>query len=108
MRPPLHVQVTSQQRKRLQQMYDQADSPRMRTRVQMVLLSQAGYDVPAIAAITQQSDETIRRWLHRFGEEGCDGLLELPGLLEELNVSPELGPTRKSVETRDLELRIGK
>jgi len=78
MRPPLHVQVTSQQRERLQQMYDQADSPRTRTRAQIVLLSQAGYDVSAIAAITQQSDETIRRWLHRFSDEGCDGLLELP------------------------------
>jgi transposase len=44
----------------------------------MVLLSQAGYDVSVIAAITQQSDETIRRWLHRFGAAGCDGLLELP------------------------------
>ncbi len=80
MRPPLHIHVTSKQCERLQQMYNQADSPRTRTRVQIVLLSQAGYDVSAIAAITQQSDETIRRWLHRFGDEGSDGLLELPHL----------------------------
>jgi transposase len=80
MRPPLQVHVTAQQRARLQQMYHQADSPRTRTRVQMVLLSQAGYAVSAIATITQQSDETIRRWLHRFADEGCDGLLELPHL----------------------------
>ena len=78
MRPSLQVHVTVPQRERWQQMYGQADSPRTRTRVQMVLLSQAGYDVPAIGAITQQNDETIRRWLHRFEEEGCDGLLELP------------------------------
>ena len=89
--PPLHVQGTSQQRERLQQMTDQADSPRTRTRVQMVLLSPAGYDVPAIAAITQQSDETIRRRLHRSDDEGGDGLLELPhpGCLPDITLAIE-------------------
>lgn len=78
MRPPLQIHVTPKQHKRLQRMYEQADSPHTRTHVQVVLLSQAGYDVSAIAAITQQSDETVRRWLHRFAAEGCRGLLELP------------------------------
>jgi hypothetical protein len=36
-----------------------------------------------------------------------DCLLELPDLLEGLDMSLELGPTRKPVEARDLELRIG-
>ncbi len=48
----------------------------MRIRVQMVLLAHAGYGVNEIAAITQQSDETVRRWLHRFEREGCSGLWE--------------------------------
>ena len=38
---------------------------------------------------------------------GVDRLLELPDLLERLDVSLELRPARKPVETRDLELRIG-
>jgi transposase len=80
MRPPLQIHVTPKQHKRLQRMYEQADSPRTRTHVQLVWLSQAGYAVSAIATITQQSDETVRRWLHRFAAEGCDGLLELPHL----------------------------
>ena len=80
MRPPLQIHVSDKQHERLQQMYDQADAPRTRTRVQIVLLSQAGYGISAIAAITQQSDETVRRWLHRFEDEGCDGLRELPHL----------------------------
>jgi transposase len=78
MRPPLQIHVTPKQRERLQRLYEQAGSPRSRTRVQLVLLSHAGYDVAAIAAITQQSDETVRRWLHRFAADGCDGLRELP------------------------------
>ena len=88
MRPPLQIRVTAQQRMRLQYLYDQADSPRTRTRVQMVLLSQAGYAVAAIATITQQSDETVRRWLHRFAEEGCDGLLELPHVGRPPDITP--------------------
>jgi hypothetical protein len=36
-----------------------------------------------------------------------DGLLELPDLLERFDVSLELRPARKPVETRDPELRIG-
>ena len=90
MRPSFRVRVTAHQRARLQQLYAQADSPRTRTRVQMVWLSQAGYDVFTIAAITRQSDETVRRWLHRFADEGCDGLLELPHLGRPPDITPAL------------------
>ena len=90
MRLPLQVHVTAQQRARLQQMYHQAESPRTRTRIQMVLLSHAGYAVSAIATITQQSDETVRRWLHRFDEAGCDGLLELPHWGRPPDITPAL------------------
>ena len=38
---------------------------------------------------------------------GVDSLLELPDLLQGVDVSLELRPARKPVETRDLELRIG-
>lgn len=38
---------------------------------------------------------------------GVDGLLELPGLFKQIDVNLELGPTSKSIETRDLELRLG-
>jgi transposase len=42
----------------------------------MVLLSHQGYSPQQIAAITRQSDETVRRWLHRFRRRGCPGLRE--------------------------------
>src|SRR4030095_2561551 len=38
---------------------------------------------------------------------GVDNLLELPDFLQGIDVSLELRPACKSVETRDLELRIG-
>jgi transposase len=44
----------------------------------MVLLSNQGRHPAEIAAITQQSDDTVRRWLQRFEDEGCTGLIERP------------------------------
>src|SRR5438034_5655961 len=45
--------------------------------------------------------------LHANDVVGVDSLLELPDLLQGLDVSLELRPARKPVEPRDLELRIG-
>jgi hypothetical protein len=38
---------------------------------------------------------------------GVNYLLELPNLLEELDVSLEVRPVREPLDRRDLELRIG-
>jgi transposase len=79
MRPPLQLKpIRGRQLRRLRQMYDRAECPRLRRRVQIVLLAQAGYPIPEIARITRHSAWTVRRWLHRFAAEGCAGLLEAP------------------------------
>jgi transposase len=41
-----------------------------------VLLSHEGYSVEEIARITRPSDDTVRRWRHRFQDGGCPGLRE--------------------------------
>ena len=77
MRPPLKLKpVRGRQLNRLREMYDKAECPRLRRRVQTVLLAQTGYEVSEISRITRQSPWTIRRWLHRFMTEGCEGLWE--------------------------------
>jgi len=79
MRPPLQLNpIRGRQLSRLRQMYDRADCPRLRRRVQIVLLAHAGYALPEIAHITRQSAWTVRRWLHRFEADGCAGLIEAP------------------------------
>ena len=70
--------MRGRQLSRLRQLYDRADCPRLRRRVQIVLLAQAGYPIFEIARITRQSAWTVRRWLHRFEAEGCAGLTEAP------------------------------
>ena len=79
MRTPLPTQrLRGQQRKHLEAWYHTTPSPRTRVRIQIVLLSSQGYTVAEIARITHQSVHTVRRWLHRFMEEGCAGLQEAP------------------------------
>lgn len=77
MRPPLKLKaVRGRQLNRLREMYDKAKCPRLRRRVQTVLLAQAGYEVSEISRVTRQSPWTVRRWLYRFMDEGCEGLWE--------------------------------
>ena len=79
MRPPLRVTgLRGQQLVRLQALYRTTRCPRTRLRIQMVLLSRQGYSVNEIAGITHQSEDTVRRWLHRFMREGCAGVPESP------------------------------
>ena len=77
MRPTLRItDIHWRQRARLQQLYRETDCPRTRVRVQMVLLSIEGFSVSEIARIAHQSDDTVRRWLYRFLEQGWPGLRE--------------------------------
>lgn len=78
MRPPLRVQLRGCQLARLESMYNQTRCARTRLRIQMVLLSDEGYSVEEIAQITRRSQYTVRRWIHRFVEDGCSGLYEAP------------------------------
>jgi transposase len=70
--------IRGRQLNRLRERCDQADCPRLRRRVQIVLLANSGYATREIARITRQSPMSVRRWLHRFEAEGCAGLLEAP------------------------------
>ena len=77
MRPSLWVtRVHWRQKACLERMYQEARCPRFRIRVQMVLLSLGGKSAEEIAKIVRHSDDTVRRWLRRFMDEGCDGLIE--------------------------------
>lgn len=91
MRPPLRItKVHGRQKARLERLYREAQCSRFRTRVQMVLLSMAGRTLEEIAEIVRESDETVRRWLHRFMAEGCDGLIERMHAGRPAQVTPEI------------------
>src|SRR5437870_282393 len=73
----IHMQVTDEQRRELQQVSRQAVG-RVALRAHMVLLSGRGYDVPTIAGIHDCGEDVVRTWLHRYATDGVAGLADEP------------------------------
>jgi transposase len=70
---------TPDQLQALTQTYHTTHDARLRTRVQMILLTiEQGWTAPQIAPIVRESDETVRRWLKRYLAEGLEGLHDAP------------------------------
>lgn len=44
-------------------------------RVKIILLKDEGYTVPQIRKITNHHDNNIRKWIHRFNQQGIDGII---------------------------------
>ena len=44
-------------------------------RARVILLRDEGYTVPEIRKITNRHNNNIRKWIHRFNEDGIDGIL---------------------------------
>jgi len=89
MRPPLRVTgLRGRQAARLRSLYETTDCPRTRLRALMILLSSEGHSVAEITDIIHQSDDTVRRWLRRFLDQGWHGLLEAPRSGRPAAISP--------------------
>jgi len=43
-------------------------------RAKIILLSNEGYTVPEIRMMTNRHDNNIRKWIHRFNDEGISGI----------------------------------
>lgn len=46
----------------------------MRHRARVVLLSRQGYRVPEIGPLLKAHPANLRKWIHRFNQDGCEGL----------------------------------
>jgi transposase len=57
------------------ELYDILDANSLiRYRAKIVLLAGEGYTVPEIMEMTNIYDKTIRKWIHRFNDNGVHGL----------------------------------
>ena len=67
------------QRRELDELYRTTRDVRIRTRAQMILLAAEQHlSVAEVAPIVRESDETVRRWIHRYEAEGVNGLYDAP------------------------------
>jgi transposase len=71
--------LSPDQLRELDTLYHTTRDVRVRTRALMVLLAAEKRLVAGeIAAVVRESDETVRRWLHRYEAEGVNGLADAP------------------------------
>ncbi len=76
---PLHVKLSSRQRRRLQALrHDPTLKPRERDRVEMYLLSADGLKVPPLARHFRRHEATLRRWIRQWEAEGLKAIRHKP------------------------------
>ena len=49
-------------------------NPEIKYRIKIILLANDGYTVPEIREMTNTYDKTIRKWIHKFNDNGIEGL----------------------------------
>jgi transposase len=64
--------ITDKEKNRLYSLLD--TNQEIKYRIKIVLLASDGYTVPEIREMTNTYDKTIRKWIHKFNNEGTEGL----------------------------------
>jgi transposase len=99
--------ITDKEKNRLYSLLD--TYPEIKYRIKIVLLASEGYTVPEIREMTNIYDRTIRKWIHKFNDNGIEGLFT------KIDYSPMVkidNDARKeivkiaSTNPRDLELKF--
>ena len=79
MKPIRIPTLNSEQLDALEKLYRTTREARLRSRAQMVLLAaEQRLTAAQIAEIVRTSEETVRRWLKRYLDEGVEGLRDAP------------------------------
>lgn len=65
-------------------------APSIRTRLEMVRLSDAGFSVPKIACLLRQHHQTVRAWIKAFLVGGFDALQNKPRGGDQSVLTPDL------------------
>lgn len=74
---PLYVrEPTEAEEQQLREWLDSGDSE-LSHRARVILLSKEGYRIPEIGAMMNAHPTNLRKWIHRFNEQGLEGLVSL-------------------------------
>ena len=71
----LYVRELSENERAQLRAWLEGDDPDLKHRAKVVSLSSEGYRVPEIGEITRAHPANLRKWIHRFNERGCSGLV---------------------------------
>ena len=101
MSAPLHASLTPDQHQQLRELRRAPElRPRVRLRVECLLLSAGGMKVPQLATHLDCCEATVRTLLHRFAERGLEAVFPQPP-----GFAPDLARRRRIEEALDRLLR---
>jgi transposase len=67
-------ELTEREQFQLKEWLD-GDDTELKHRTRVILLSLDGYRIPEIGDMVKAHPANLRKWIHRFNCEGCDGLV---------------------------------
>ena len=70
----LYVRKLTEAEERQLRVWSSGNDPTMKHRAEIILLSSRGYRIPEIGSLVRSHPANLRKWIHRFNQQSCDGL----------------------------------
>jgi transposase len=67
-------EITAEEEKQLRD-WATGEDEELKKRSELILLSQEGYRIPEIGPMLDAHPANLRKWIHRFNDDGPDGLI---------------------------------
>ena len=82
--------ISDDERNALYDMMQDADCGESGYRARIILLKDEGYTVPEIRVATNHHDVNIRKWIHRFNEQGVEGIVSKIHIHKPIKISGDM------------------
>src|SRR4051812_3491811 len=82
--------ISDDERNTLYDMMQDADDGESGYRAKIILLKDEGYTVPEIRVAINHHDANIRKWIHRFNEQGIKGIASKIHMHKPAKISDEI------------------
>jgi transposase len=70
----LYVRKLTEAEESQLKLWSSGDDPTMKHRAEIILLSSQGYRIPEIGPLVRSHPANLRKWIHRFNQQSCEGL----------------------------------
>jgi len=82
--------ITDDERNMLYDMMQDGGDEESSYRAKIILLKNEGYTVPEIRMAINHHDVNIRKWIHRFNEQGVEGIISRIHKYRSIKVTAEI------------------
>lgn len=93
--------ITADERNMLYEMMQDEDDKGSGYRAKIILFKDEGYTVPEIRRATNHHDVNIRKWIHRFNEQGTEGIMSKIHTHKPIKVTSEIEKKIVEIATKN-------